>query len=72
VPELNGQGPFCEQLCRDLENRGLIAQGSKTERNDDATGDANAAHDRTGKAVFGVHQLTVCAVGTTETCAVVG
>ena len=29
VPELNGQGPFCEQLCRDLENRGLIAQGSK-------------------------------------------
>jgi hypothetical protein len=29
VPELNGQDPFCEQLCRDLENRGLIAQGSK-------------------------------------------
>jgi hypothetical protein len=29
VPELNGQGQFCEQVCRDLENRGLIAQGSK-------------------------------------------
>ncbi len=29
VPELNGQGHFCEQLSRDLENRGLIAQGTK-------------------------------------------
>lgn len=29
VPELNGQGHFCEQLCRDLENRGLTGQGTK-------------------------------------------
>lgn len=27
VPELNGQRELCEQLCRDLANRGLIAQG---------------------------------------------
>ncbi|MGH7925513.1 MAG: hypothetical protein ACREQH_13080 [Candidatus Binatus sp.] len=27
VPELNGQGQFCEQLCRDLQNRGLVVQG---------------------------------------------
>lgn len=29
VPELNGQVHFCDQLCRDLENRGLVAQGTK-------------------------------------------
>ena len=29
IPELNGQGFFCEQICGDLENRGLIQQGTK-------------------------------------------
>jgi hypothetical protein len=29
LPELNGQGHLSDQLCRDLENRGLIAPGTK-------------------------------------------
>lgn len=29
LPELTGQGHFCAQLCRDLESRGLIDQGTK-------------------------------------------
>jgi len=29
LPELNNQKHMSEQLCRDLENRGLIAQGTK-------------------------------------------
>jgi hypothetical protein len=30
IPLLNGKGQFLEQLCKDLESRGLIVQGSSS------------------------------------------